>query len=110
MVVVYSILTGAMTIPLLPLLYMKVITNSVFISMANKRENYKGENTIQLLIASFLSPVIIPLSILIDLLSLPNIIFKDSKGFERKYQQSEDRLNDAQIDVVMITFEKIFYG
>jgi len=35
---------------------------------------------------------------------------KDSRDFEHKYQLSTDRLNDVQIDVVMLTFIKIFYG
>lgn len=35
---------------------------------------------------------------------------KDSRDFEHKYQLSTDRLNDVQIDVVMVTFVKIFYG
>ena len=49
-------------------------------------------------------------SIIIDLITLPTIIFKDSKIFERKYQASTDRLDDPQINVVMVTFGKIFYG
>jgi ABC-type transport system involved in cytochrome bd biosynthesis fused ATPase/permease subunit len=57
-----------------------------------------------------MGPILIAISILIDLLSLPNLLLKESTGFEHKYQQSADRLNDAQIDVVMTTFEKIFYG
>mgnify|MGYP003339083906 CR=1 FL=1 len=49
------------------------------------------------------------LSIVIDLLSLPNVLLKESTNFEHKYQLSADRLNDAQINVVMVTFGKIFY-
>ena len=58
----------------------------------------------------FLGPLIISLSLVIDLLTLPNILLRDSKDFEHKYQLSTDRLNDAQIEVVMVTFGKIFYG
>ena len=64
----------------------------------------------QLLLAIFLGPVAIMVSILVDLLSLPNTLLKESKNFEHKYQLSTDRLNDAQIGVVMVTFGKIFYG
>jgi hypothetical protein len=58
----------------------------------------------------FLGPIFICVSLIIDLLSLPNILMKDSRDFEHKYQLSTDRLNDVQIDVVMLTFIKIFYG
>ena len=58
----------------------------------------------------FVGPIIVMLSIFVDLLSLPNVLLKESKGFEHKYQLSTDRLNDAQITVVMVTFGKIFYG
>lgn len=99
-----------MVVPIIPLLYLKMITNSIFISFANNREDFKGQNIINLLITVFLGPPIIAITILIDLLSLPNVLLKDSKGFEHKYQLSTDRLNDAQIQVVMTTFGKIFYG
>jgi hypothetical protein len=33
----------------------------------------------------FFGPVIIAVCILIDLFSLPNVLLKDSKGFEHKY-------------------------
>ena len=95
MAVMYSLIAMVIIIPCTPLLYMKLLINSVFIVLNNKRENYKGENVVQLLITAFLSPLIIIISILIDFLSLPNILFKESNGFERKYQQSEDRLSDV---------------
>ena len=63
-----------------------------------------------LLIAIVFGPIGIAVSIIVDLLSLPNTLLKESKGFEHKYQLSSDRLNDAQITVVMETFGKIFYG
>lgn len=60
--------------------------------------------------AIFLSPPVILLSVVIDLLSLPNVLLRASTNFEHKYQLSADRLSDVQIDVVMLTFGKIFYG
>lgn len=62
------------------------------------------------MISLLFGPFIIALSILIDLISLPSVLLKDSRDFERKYQMSSDRLDDKQIDVVMVTFGKIFYG
>jgi hypothetical protein len=110
MVLAYCIIAGIMIVPASPVLYMKMLTNSFFIAFNNRRENYKGENIVQLMMTIFAGPILIVLSIVIDLLSLPNILLKDSKGFESKYQQSTNRLTDVQIDVVMVTFGKIFYG
>jgi len=63
-----------------------------------------------MIVSIFAGPFIIVLSMIIDLTSLPGVLLKDSRGFEHKYQLSTDRLNDVQIDVVMITFKKIFYN
>jgi len=63
-----------------------------------------------LIVAIFLGPIVISFSLVVDLITLPNILLKDSTDFEHKYQLSTDRLNDVQIDVVMLTFQKIFYG
>jgi hypothetical protein len=38
-----------------------------------------------LIISIMLGPIAIAVSILIDLLSLPNTLLKESKGFEHKY-------------------------
>ena len=110
MILLYCALACILVIPVIPLLYLKMLTNSIFIVFANNREDYKGQNVVNLLITAFLGPPIIAVTILIDLLSLPNVLLKDSRGFEHKYQLSTDRLNDAQIAVVMTTFTKIFYG
>jgi len=63
-----------------------------------------------LLKAVALGPIIIPVSLMVDFITLPGQIMKDSNGFEHKYSQNEHSLNDEQIIVVMKTFEKIFYG
>jgi hypothetical protein len=39
------------------------------------------------------NPLIIVLSLLVDLISLPNLLLRDEKSFEFKYQQSLDILN-----------------
>jgi hypothetical protein len=48
-------------------------------------------------------------SLLIDLVSLPNLLLKDEKNFEYKYQQSLEILTKVQVDVIIATFAKIFY-
>lgn len=49
------------------------------------------------------------LSLMVDLLSLPNLLLKDERNFEYKYQQSLEILTAEQVDVIMVTFAKIFY-
>lgn len=110
MMVMYCILAGIIIVPFSPILYMKVVANAIFIAINNKRQDYKGQNIIQLITAIFGGPFFIAISMIIDLTSLPGVLLRDSRGFEHKYQLSTDRLNDAQIHVVMVTFIKIFYN
>jgi hypothetical protein len=65
---------------------------------------------VQLTKAVLAGPIIITLSLIVDFLTLPGLIMKESDNFEHKYSQNEHSLTDIQIDVVMLTFYKIFYG
>merc|ERR1712091_403442 len=87
-------------------LYLKIMMNSVYILFNRATQSYKGENFVQLIIAFFFSPLIIITSILIDFITIPGILLKDSRDFERKYQLNSDRFNDYQIDM----FIDLFYG
>ena len=95
MMVIYSILAGAAIIPLTPILYIKSVANAIYIIFSQSREDYPGEKIVQLISSVIFGPIIISLSLVIDLLTLPNILLKDSRDFEHKYQLSTDRLNDA---------------
>ena len=88
MILLYCFLAFLMIIPASPVLLAKVYSNAFFILATNKRENYKGENIVQFVVAILFSPIVIVISILIDLLSLPNILLKSSAQFEHKYQPS----------------------
>ena len=85
MMVLYCIISAIMFVPAAPILIIKTYTNSVFIFLTNKRETYRGENVVQLLMTLILGPVLMILSIIIDLLSLPNVLLKDGSNFEHKY-------------------------
>jgi len=56
-----------------------------------------------------LNPIILFVSLIVDLVSLPNLLLKDERTFEYKYQQSLEILTKAQVDVIITTFAKIFY-
>ena len=94
MMVFYCLISLSLVLISIPIIYFKQLMNALFITFNNKREKYRGYNMVQLFIAIFLGPIIILVSIIIDLVTLPNILLRDTKGFERKYQASSDRLND----------------
>ena len=109
MIIMYCILAVIVAIPILPCLYFKNLANSVFIFFNNKREEYKGQNTAQFLLALFVNPLVIVLSLAVDLISLPSLLMREEKWFESKYQQSLDTLNKNQLSVVTRVFQTLFY-
>lgn len=95
MILMYCLIAIIMVIPSIPILYFKILINSIFIMMNNRREEYKGQNIIKMIMAVVMGPAIIFMSLVIDLISLPNILLKDNTQFEHKYQPNQDSLNDA---------------
>lgn len=75
------------------MLYMKLIMNAIFIFFNNKRQDYKGQHLINALFTTTLSPVILMISLVVDLLSLPSLLLVDEKSFEFKYQTSLEILS-----------------
>ena len=64
---------------------------------------------VKLLVTLLLNPIIMLISLVVDLISLPDLLLKDERTFEYKYQQSLEILTKAQVDVIITTFAKIFY-
>lgn len=95
MIMMYCFIAIFLAVPFLPILYMKCVANAIFISATNKREDYKGQNSLQLAFTIFLNPPILILSLLIDFLSLPNFLLQTDKDFEYKYQQNLETLTDV---------------
>mmetsp|Transcript_30401 Transcript_30401/g.46568 ORF Transcript_30401/g.46568 Transcript_30401/m.46568 type:complete len:192 (-) Transcript_30401:423-998(-) len=56
----------------------------------------------------FLTPLTIPVSILIDFLSLPDMLLKPSSCFEHKYQFSENKMTPDQIETMDRAFVIVF--
>lgn len=79
MILVYCMLAMVISLPLLPLLYFKTVYNQIYIWFYNRRQEYRGQNTIHLVLAIVANPFVILISLLIDLLSLPSILLKDDK-------------------------------
>lgn len=109
MILMYCFIGGAISTLLLPILYMKTIANQLYICFHNKRQDYRGQAFVHLVLVVFVNPVVILLSIVIDLLSLPTMLLKDSRYFEYKYQTHLDELSYTQTESLLSTFIKIFY-
>lgn len=75
MVVIYSALAGGTLVCLSPLLLVKMMGNSIYILVYNKREKYPYENITQFFVSLLLSPFIISVSIMVDFFNLPKILF-----------------------------------
>jgi len=88
MILMYCLLGVVVSIPILPLLYLKSILNAVFIAINNKRQAFKGQNMLGLILTILVNPVILVVSLLIDLITLPSMLLADERNFEFKYQQS----------------------
>lgn len=95
MMITYSFISGVVIVPATPILYIKSISNAIYIALSNQTQDYKGQNVIKLVFSILLGPIVIALSLVVDLITLPNILLKDSTDFEHKYQLSTDRLNDV---------------
>ena len=85
MMVFYSIVSLVLILPITPLLYGKILANSFYIVLNGTREEYRFQNVVHLLRSITLGLPIIGISVLVDFLVLPVLLFKNSKMFEHKY-------------------------
>lgn len=46
MIMMYCVIAIFLAIPFLPMLYLKCVANAIYISFTNKREEYKGQNSV----------------------------------------------------------------
>ena len=91
-----------------PVVYVKMVLNSFNIMIISK--NQDGiERYMEPFFSIIASPIIIVLSILVDLISLPSILLLSDDEFEEKYQRSVDELNDDQLMRVNAIFQKVLF-
>lgn len=94
MILMYLLIALLFILPMAPFLYIKIMMNSVYILFNRSNQAYKGENIVQLIIALLFAPIIILSSIIVDFITIPGVLLKDPKDFERKYQLNSDRFSD----------------
>jgi len=109
LMLMYCLIGFVFSLPLLPLIYLKSITNAIYIALNNKRQDYKGQNLVGLTVTVLFSPIIILISLIIDLVTLPGMLLADERNFEFKYQQHLEVLTSVQVETILTTFAKIFY-
>jgi hypothetical protein len=57
----------------------------------------------------FLSPIVIPVSMIVDIVSLGEFLMRDERTFQFKYRQSEDNFDAIDPQIAMMNFGRIFY-
>ena len=85
MIIIFCAIALVLAVPIFPLLYLKCIGNAIYISAKNKRVDYPLQNEVNLLLTVLLNPILILISLLVDLFNLVNLLMKDERGFEFKY-------------------------
>mmetsp|Transcript_12421 Transcript_12421/g.19437 ORF Transcript_12421/g.19437 Transcript_12421/m.19437 type:complete len:188 (-) Transcript_12421:1091-1654(-) len=96
MMILYFLMALAIIILIIPFLYLKNIVNSIYILRAETRQEYAQQNWVQVAISTFLGSGLIPCSMLVDILILPNLLMKPVEEFEPKYRLYSERLNSYQ--------------
>ena len=85
----YSILGCIISIPILPMLYVKSVVNAIYIAIIGRnKQSFKGQNVVKLILTVTMNPLLILCSFAVDLIYLPSLLMRDDRGFEFKYQQA----------------------
>jgi hypothetical protein len=93
MIFIDSLAITCFQILISPIMYAKMVLNSFNIMII--RKNSDGiERYLDPLFSIIVSPFVIIISILVDIISLPNVLLRADSEFEHKYQRSVDELNE----------------
>ena len=87
-----------------PFLYIKLVTNATYGCFINQRNVSKLESMNLLIKSLFGGPLIILISLLVDLSKMPGQLFRESTSFERKYMFAAERINEVQITGIVKVF------
>ena len=107
---IYAGVMGVFSLIVVPLLYVKMLSNSIFICFSGKRERYSYQHTSNVLVCLILGPVIILIGLFLDIVMLPMVLMKEETQFEAKYQLSGPQLSPQQKLDVKLVFKMLFAG
>ena len=94
MILMYCLIALCLSVLVWPIMYIKSVLNSFYILAKNKpaRQDYKGQDGINAVITVAFGPAIVIVSLIIDMISLPNQLLREERAFESKYQAWMDVL------------------
>lgn len=84
MIILYSLILLVFQLALIPIILIKLILNKLYI-MVNLQDQSLYNKYLKPIIVILGGPIIIVLSIFVDFLTLPTIIWKGEDNFEEKY-------------------------
>ena len=105
----YCIIGIVSSIPLIPLIYAKSLANGYYIAMNGRKQEYKGQYLVKLLLIILLNPIIVVMSLLVDLLTVPPQLLQDHKKLKSKYQQALDHMSEEQGAFLIPIIIRFFY-
>ena len=87
LVIAYLFVAVALTVVLVPLLYFKIVANSVFVWYSSRQPlRKKLMQFVQISISLVATPFIMILTLLVDIFTLNSALFLETKYIEYKYQ------------------------
>ena len=94
MILMYCLIALCLSVLVWPIMYIKSVLNSFYILAKNKpaRQDYKGQDGINAIVTVAFGPAIVIVSLIIDMISLPNQLLREERAFESKYQAWMDVL------------------
>ena len=93
MILVYSFVLGFLSMVCFIPIYLKIVSNSFFILIAQKLEKSKGQNLKDFVGSIVLGPVLIAVSLIVDFVRAPLLLLREEDGFELKYQHQGPQMN-----------------
>ena len=84
MILMYCLIALCLSVFVWPIMYIKSVLNSFYILAKNKpaRQDYKGQDGINAVITVAFGPAIVIVSLIIDMISLPNQLLREERAFE----------------------------
>jgi len=82
----YLIVAAALAVPIGVFLYFKMLINEAYCGFNQKRPAFKGVGVLTFLFTLMVGFPVILLSLVVDVLALPDLLMRDEKDFEYKYK------------------------
>jgi len=85
-VLLYLAVGATLSVPIMVLLYLKLVANEAYVGLYNKRPDYRGQGAVTFVVSLLAGPFFVLGSALADIIALNELLMKDEKRLEFKYQ------------------------